>query len=236
MRLQEIFNQLTHGEFSMLSIGGQAQGEINESNYPRVVDHVNLGLTALFKRFNLKKGELKLQMQEDHLLYRLRSEFAVNNLDSTELVRYIIDTVDAPFEDDIIKVESVVGSIFGELPLNDAAAIYSVTTPKALLLRVPEILDTQMLTLTYQANHPKLVVDADFNPHTLEVDLPETHLEALLFYVASRVNNPIGMANEFHAGNSYAAKYEMACQELEGKGLQIDRTEQYDKIRRNGWV
>ena len=53
MKLKEVFDQLTYGELSQLSIGGQAQGEITEENYARVVAHVNLGLSAIYKRFHL---------------------------------------------------------------------------------------------------------------------------------------------------------------------------------------
>jgi len=68
------------------------------------------------------------------------------------------------------------------------------------------------------------------------VQLPDSHLEALLFFVASRVNNPIGMTNEFNAGNSYAAKFEAACQALEEQGLQVDQDSQNTRLHRGGWV
>ena len=207
------------------------------ANWSRVLGHVNLGLTALYKRFNLKTGELLLRMHEDIAVYRLHSAFAVNARRSTEPVRYIIDSPDARFEDDIIKVERVVGSEYGELALNDAADDMSVTTPSALKLKVPDDLALQDLTVSYRANHPKIVVPVGFfDPARVEVELPETHLEPLLYYVASRVHNPIGMTNEFHAGNSYFVKYEAACQELEGKGLQVDQGQTNTRAERGGWV
>ncbi len=66
--------------------------------------------------------------------------------------------------------------------------------------------------------------------------MPYSHLEPLLYYVASRINNPIGMANEFHAGNSYAAKYEKSCQELEMVNLRVDQGSQNTKLRQKGFV
>lgn len=237
MRLQEIFDQLGAGEFSQLSIGGQGAGVIGEGNYSQVIGHINLALVALFSRFNLRQGELLLRMQEDQTVYKLSSAFAVNAQRSQEPVRYIIDTPAAKFQDDIIKVERVVGDEYGELSLNDEHDCMSVTTPTALTLRVPANLDTQDLTLTYRAKHPKITVGVGyFDPARVEVELPDTHLTPLLYYVASRVNNPIGMANEFHAGNSYFAKYEAACQELEAQGLQVDHGRSNSRLSRNGWV
>jgi len=50
------------------------------------------------------------------------------------------------------------------------------------------------------------------------------------------VHNPIGMTNEFHAGNTYYSKYLAACQELENQNLQTDRTGGNTRAQRNGWV
>ena len=247
MKLQEIFDQLSGGEFSQLSIGGGEVGVIDEANYSRVLGHINLALTALFSRFTLKEGRLKLALQEGVTTYKLNSAYAVNAVGSTQPVRYIIDTVDEPFSDDITKVEKVITDGDYELGLNDTSSPISVFTPTALTLRVPEALitgvdwpdelDTENLELVYRASHPKLIVTPGaFNPRLVEVSLPDTHLTALLYYVASRVHNPVGMNNEFHAGNSYYAKYEAACQGLENKGLQVDQGSQNTRAQRNGWV
>jgi hypothetical protein len=231
MKLQEVFDQLSAGEFSQLSIGGAAAGVIDETNYSKVIGHVNLGLTALYRRFNLKTGNLVLRMEEDRYMYQLHSSMAVSKGGT-----YLIDTVLEPFLDDIIKVERVVDEVAVDLPLNDAADSMSVFTPSSLRLSVPIELTLQDLLIVYRADHPKIVVgDSFMSPEDVELELPPTHLEALLYYVASRVNNPIGMNNEFHAGNSYAAKYEMVCKQLEEGGLQVDKGESNSKIYRGGW-
>ena len=68
------------------------------------------------------------------------------------------------------------------------------------------------------------------------MELPDAYLEALLYFVASRINNPIGMTNEFHAGNSYAAKYEQECARLEMLNLEVDQGYQNTRLRAGGWV
>lgn len=237
MQLQEVFDQLSSGEFSQLSIGGQGAGVISETNYGAVLNHINLGLVALYRRFNLKQNQLILQMQEDIKLYQLNSAFALHSRRSHAPVRYILDSDEARFEDDILKVERVLDEDGEPLSLNDDSDPFSVTTPSTLSLRVPDGLDNQDLTVIYRAKHPKLIVEPTyFNPAFIELELPESHLDALLYYVASRVNNPIGMTNEFHAGNSYMAKFEAACAELEGKGLQVDQGQTNDRLHRNGWI
>lgn len=236
MKLQEIFDQLSAGELSQLSIGGEAAGEINESNYARVLNHINLALTALYRRFNLKRRVIELEIQENQTDYLLHSKFAVSSTTSTEPVRYIKDSSADPFLDDIIKVEGVKDQLGCALTLNDAADPLSVLTPRALVLHVPLDLKAESLKVEYRANHQKILITPQFNPSDIEIELPDTHLSALLYNIASRVNNPIGMSNEFHAGNSYAAKYEMECLELEAKGLQVDFGETPNRLKKNGWA
>lgn len=65
MKLIEIFNQLTFGELAQLSMGGMDAGEINDKNYDAVLSHINLGLTALHKRFPLKEGRLVVALQQE---------------------------------------------------------------------------------------------------------------------------------------------------------------------------
>lgn len=251
MKLIEVFNQLTFGELSQIHIGGNTgpEGEINEDNYRAIMVHINLGLAALYKRFNLKENQLVLALQAGQSTYPLYSKFAVNNTKSTELVRYILDTPAAPFVDDIIKIERVLTPDGEEMGINIEKDMYACATPSMMVLRVPPVMidgstglpdylkDVAELTVVYRAKHP--IMDPDvgsFDPTRLEVELPYSHLQALCLFVASRVNNPIGMTNEFHAGNSYAAKYEQECQLLEGEGIQVDQGSGTNRLQDKGFV
>ena len=248
MKLSEIFDQLQYGELSQLHIGGVEQGGISEANYPRILPHVNLGLTALYKRFSLKENALILSLQPNILQYSLHSRFAVNGKRSKEPVRYIIDTTLAPFLDDIIKVARVYTDDGTELDLNNKANAWSLHTPFAHSLAIPAVivekstelpanLITNNLKVVYRANHPKIEIPIGyFNPDRIEVELPDSHLEPLLLFIASRLHNPIGMVNEFNAGNNYAAKYEAACQALEIANLNVDQGSQSDRLRQRGFV
>lgn len=248
MKLSEIFTQLTVGELSQLSIGGSADGKIAESNYPKIIPHVNLALTALHKRFPLKEGIVTLNLQPGRINYPLSIQYAVANRRSREPVRYIMDSTAEPFIEDVLKIERVYTESGYEMSLNDASDPYSCFTPTATTLRVPSAvvlatsslpdeLKTSNLRVVYRANHQNIVMGlAGFDPDRVEVELPQSHLEPLLFYIASRIHNPIGMTNEFHAGNNYAAKYENSCMELELKNLRIDQGSQNTRLEKNGWV
>jgi hypothetical protein len=246
MKLQEIFDQLTAGELSQLSIGGGEAGVIAPSNYSRVVSHINLGLTSLYKRFPLKEERVGLQLVPGITTYNITSKFAVNSRSTREPIKYVLDTPAKPFKDDIHKIERVLTDLEWELPLNDASDMYSVYTPTATRLRIPEKivaqgmdlpdeLKTETLEIVYRANHPKINPE-DLQPDEVEVQLPDSHVEALLYYVASRCHNPAGMANEFQIGSAYSAKYEQACQEIETFNLRVDQGSQNTRLAKGGWA
>jgi hypothetical protein len=248
MKLKEVFDQLTYGELSQLAIGGSEMGAINAANYDRILAHINLGLTALYKRFQLKEGQLIVELQANRLLYPLNSKFAVSSRTSREPVRYIKDSTAAPFKDDLLKIKRAYGTSGFEFKLNDLSDPFSLMTPTSTSLSIPQDivvppieleddLRTTTLKIVYQANHPKLVTDdGDLEPELVDLELPDTHLEPLLLFVAARLHTPAGMTNETNMGNTYYAKYEAACVELEMKNLTVDQGSQNDRLSRNGWV
>ena len=220
MKLADIFSHLSSGELSQLALGQQSYGETLEKNYPALISSINLGLTALHKRFYLKEGQLKFVLAGEGTTYDLE-------------------------RDDILKIEQVFTLEGKELGVNDLTDPYSCFTPSMGSLTVPEVLInkgpnlpeeliTSVLRVVYRANHGVIPLEVD--PNTYEVGLPYSHLEALLYYVASRVHNPIGMINEFHSGNSWAAKYEAECQKLELQNIRIDQTHFSTRLSDNGWV
>ena len=248
MKLAEIFSQLTHGELAQINLGGGEPGQIAPTNYKRVISHVNLGLTALYKRFPLKENRFTLELQSNRTVYPLISKYAVSSTSSRETVRYIKDSLAAPFKDDIHKIEKVVASSGYEFSLNDESDEYSVFTPSATVLRVsldvvdqamdlPDDLKTTLVEVIYRANHPLIVADGSYlEPEDIELELPYSHLEPLLLFIASRVHTPTGMTNETNMGNTYFAKYEASCQQIEATNLRVDQGSQNTRLYRNGWV
>lgn len=237
MKLLEVFDQLAYGELSQVSLLDTTTGLMKVTKYPGLVGHTNLALTALYTRFHLKENRLILPLRTDQTSY---------SLNSVEDIRVEYGAED--FADDILKVEKVLTAAGVELSLNDSTDPYGCTTPSPTVLRLPLLLVnkgpdlpddlvTDTLEVVYRANHPKLpYTSTGFNPATIELELPPSHLDPLLLYIASRVHNPIGMTNEFHAGNSYYAKYEAACARLENLGLEVDQGSQNTRAGRNGWV
>lgn len=246
-KLSQIFEQLTQGELSQVSMGGGEIGAIQEPHYRAIGNHVMLGLTALYKRFDLKRGQLVVELQSTRTTYPLHSKYAVMGVNSKEPVRYIKDTVDDPFRDDLLKILTITGDSGYAFNLNDYTDHFSIVTPTLESIRVPiDVVNpgtelakeyrTANLVIDYQANHPTFVPRVGFyDPQLTMIELPASHTQALLYFVASRVHNPIGMGQEFNAGNNWAQRYELECQRLEGEGGEIDSLAGNTRAERGGW-
>lgn len=223
MKLRIVLDQLTYGELSQLALVDQSTGQIPTSKYPMVVAHINLGLTDLFKRFKLKEGRTWVALQPGQVLYRAKSP-------------------------DVLKIEQVFSDKGVPFPMNDSTNKYSVVTPSLTTMQLhpdvvskaaglPDEYKTDRVEVTFRANHRQLVatIDEEIDPDEVELELPMSHLQALLLFVASRVHNPIGMTGEFNAGNNYAAKYEAEVASLMMGGLQLETQNENTKFERNGW-
>lgn len=213
MTLQEVFDHLSYGELSQLHIGGSEDAGITEENRYRIVTHVNLGLTALHKRFFLRRGEAQVYV-------------------SPGMSSYTVE------QGDLFKIEQVHTADGCELGIGEGNA-NSVTLDSFNTLRVPlEIrMKGEPLTVVYRADHPTIDKRmAARDPERIQINLPPTHLEALLYFVASRLFNPLGGSVESHEGNNYARKYEAECRALENGGMQISEQRGQTKFERNGWV
>jgi hypothetical protein len=230
MLLQYIFDQLTTGELSKLSIGGAENGYISPDNYKKVVNHINLGLQALHSRFSLREGRAVLTLTPGV------KQYVLTGRDPAVLLS---DESGGTFAGDLLKLEEVQHPDGSAYALNEKNNPYGMSTPSITTLRLPDEwkdgLIPNELRLVYRAAHPQIEVTSGMNPEEVEVDLPHSHLWALLMFVASRAHTPVGMTNEFHAGNSYYAKYEAACQDLLVQNLEVDSNHSNTKFHRNGW-
>ena len=216
MNLKDVIDQLSHGELRNAFMADTSEGELGERQKTMLITHVTMGLAALHTRFFLKERTHVLNLVPGTGKYR----------------------IDAP---DLLRIEAVRDLVNDEYLINVLGEPESLHTSDYRTLDVPlalyEKLESPVLEVFYRANHLPLDTMAKYLPlDQTEIDLPYTHLEALIMYVSSRVMNPVGMAETFHEGNNYAAKYEQACQRIELAGFEISQTGGRNKFAAGGWV
>ena len=251
MTLQDIYNQLSYGELRLLFVGGSdidsTDTGMTTEQFIKLLPTIQLGLTALYKQFLLREGQFFIQRQENMQSYVLNRKFAQSNTSSSEQVKYIIDT-DIPFDSELFKVERVYGLLNEqpyEIPLNEINNKSALRTPSNQLLMLPALPDeapwlaeTDVMKVYYRTDHPKIDVNiANAVPLAQEIELPVTHLEALCFYVASRIHNPMGMVpGAMHEGNNYYERYRQEVGLLKQLNLEIDTFAEISKLHDRGFV
>ena len=238
MVLNDIYDALAYGELAHLFIAAgavPAEG-IPQEKRKQLLSSVQLGLTELHKRFVLRESELTINLVTDKQYYLLAARYAQSNTASVEAVKYIDDSV-TQFQDDLLKVERVYAADGTELPLNMLDDPDSVKTPAYNSILIPSDLEGDTIKVVYRANHPLINVHVAYAaPSVVQIDLPHTHLEALLNFIASRVHRKPGSVTEYNEGNIYLNMFNASCALLETHGFSVENRGMNDRLERNGWV
>ena len=245
MKLIELYNHLAFSELSQLNLIDTTTYLVKEEHYDKVLYAIKLGLTALHTRFPLKEEELSIKLISGKYSYLIDKKHSIIS-DPTN--GYILDTESNRYKNTLLKIERVINEIDIEYHLNNESDEYSIHTPNLNTINihkdivdkgseVPEDLKAAELKIVYRANHVDLPIGYNgYDATQVEIDLPQSYVEALLYYVGSRIHNPLGMLNDFNSGNNYALKYERACVELDKNNLRVDQLNQNSRLHRNGWV
>jgi hypothetical protein len=211
VNVNELFRRLSYGELSNLAISGEGSGTIVEAQRPKIVAHANEALLRLYSRFVLRESDLILELADFITSYHFLKRFAQSNDDPKPGdTLYIVDNVDEPFEEDLIKVLTVHNAIGERMPLNDVDNCYSMFTPQPNVLQVPNPVAGQIVGVGYQAKHEQLPYD---DPEACIV-LPVSLEGALTAYIAHKVFlNMQGAENSTKAAE-HLSIYEGICQEV----------------------
>ena len=189
--LDDLLRDLTYGEFAQLNLGNflpeEHENEPDPKSYAQLSSWFNLGLKLIYSEFLLASEEIYVRQYPDDIdTYVLSYDYAVSNTASTQPIKYIIDTAEDPFNDNLLLIESVFEESGDQLFLNDSSEDFSLFTPtyRSLQIPVPNTFDT--IAVQYRAGHPKIDYTPTMAPADIEVAIPHSLHEALLWYVASR--------------------------------------------------
>ena len=240
MKLSDLFTDLTYGELYNLHLGGfvpsDPESEPDPVKYAQLVAAVNLGLGQLYKEFFLRSEEHYIQLYQQLSTYTLHSDYAQTNVASTEPIKYIMDTVDNPFQDNVLRIEEVYDEDGVKLPLNDETEDLSIYTPRYNQIQVPYPEDDMTVSVQFRATHPRIVYTgvATFDPEAVEIDLPNSLIEPMQFYVASKLLRPMGGEKVVEADNLYQL-YKDSIATVKTEGLEIQGETLGSKFEDRGW-
>lgn len=218
MKLSYILENLTYGELKQIGVGGSKEGGIQPDNYIEIINHINIALENLYTKFPIKEKELLMEAQLDVEQYHLHSSHAVS-VDEDE--GFILDSVEYPFTNDIIRINGIYDGDGYKLPLNDPSDPLSVYLPSYDVIQIPTAIAGQRFAIIYRAGATTIIVPSD--PTTLDLDqevyLPKILLEPLLIYVYYRIQK--GQGGEVGLALSIATKdaYNTAILDIERRNL-----------------
>jgi hypothetical protein len=241
MNLLELLQDLTYGELAALEMGkfipGEPESQPDPTSYAQLTSHINLGLKEIYKRFFLLSREIYIELREETSIYMLHSKYAQTNTDSLIPIedRYIMDTDADPFTDDCLKIEEVYDEAGVHLPMNDINEETSIHTPSYRTIQVPYPNDDITYAVQYRACNTKIEYTADMDPSMIDLPVPNSLHEALLYYVASRAYTSLGGDGGIE-GNDYFQRFENSCAKVSELGLEVQTEPVNWRFDENGWV
>lgn len=238
MTLEDVFIGLTTGELAQLDIGGREHDGILPDDYKKVIPHVQLGLRDLHTRLPLREREVTIQQYDNMSFYKLDNEYAITNTrqatDGTP--KYIMDTPTSRFTNDIIRIEQVFDELGREIPLNKSEVENGAFTPAYNVIQFPQAVGTNAVYITYRADHPPIFLGTT-DPSTVEIMIPDYLLQALLFFVASRMFHTVTGQDTLGIAEMYRAKYLEEIALVEKHNTLRDNNPNYNyNIRNRGWA
>ena len=214
MTLEEIFAGLSYGVLENLAISGEGSGGIPFQFEPKVIHHLNQSLIAIYGRFPLHEKEVQIRAYDNKALYPLKRIYA--DSDATIVPqKFITDTVEEPFLEDVLKIMSVYSEDGDLVALNQDDPDCKVYTPTTNTIQLVEPVTGNSYFIIYRALHMKLVV----GDLAQEVELPEVLLPALYSHVGYQVFSGMGGQDNAAKAAEHLSTYETVCIEITDKDL-----------------
>lgn len=234
MTVEELFERLSYGELSNLAISNEGSGQIVADKQPQIVSFANEALRKIFARLSLKESEVLLRI-EDHITdYFLDSKYSIRNTEAPEdQTLYILDSDLEPFQDDVIRILSVIGESGVEYPLNDSRAPCSMFTPISNQLQILNPIEAKLVSVIYQAKHPKLTM----GNIQQEISIPSAVENPLQYYIAYKVYSAMNGQEASVKASEHLLNYENTILEIiNTDSAGISTVNSSSKFEERGWV
>lgn len=234
IKLTELYKSLALSVLNNTSVITDDKRDIEPDKKEYILEFINEGLTRLHSRFPLKTNNVFVEMREGRTEYPLLARYSFMGFDPA-LAQYpfIMDSVSNPFKEDVIKILMVYDSEGQRRGLNDNHNPHGLFTPRPDTLQCIRPRHCEVLTVTYQAKHPTVTVDGE----NQEIDLPDTLLPALKYWVAYSYYTGLNTAESTGKAAEYLQMYESICGEVKDYDLGSSSESSTNTLfERRGWI
>ena len=234
--IEDLFKRLAQGALQNTSLVTEDGTTIEEESKNKVLIGINEALTRLHTKFILKEKELYLEIQEGRTTYPLVQKFAFQSYEETEKFNpFIMDSIDDPFKNDVIKILRVYDNLGNERILNDPRhPSTSVFTPSPEILQLRRTWPRQVLNVVYQAKHKEVGLGEN---QEQEVYIPDSLMGALDSYTAYWIFNNINNQESIVTAANQLTMFSSLCDEaVMTDSVNSSSSYSSDKFFKNGWV
>lgn len=236
MKLKNVIDKLNVGALTSVAITNKGAG-IKSIDFPLVCSHANDFINDFYTRFHLRYKEVIIRGIEGKTQYVIDSEYAESNTTSNQPVKYIIDSFENPFKDDIAVIRKVTTSCSKELPINIQNNKLSVYLLDFNTIQIPVQLavDGIAFSVVYESYAPELELDTGIDLET-SVSLPRFAMPALIAYIEGSIFLNMG-GNNVPKGVALRNKSEEIIRKIDAEGLLPPKDVQITLGERDGgWV
>lgn len=210
--VKELVDGLVDTELANLSM--KIDGELKPNRLKQIIFNMNLGLTDLYTKFNLKQVEIKYISSEHDTMFSPVADTSYE----------ILGVLDVFYND--CRLDTVGEKSYRRTNASNGASIS--------LNFVPD--KGSMITIISKANHRKLT-EEDYHNNTL-CELPVSFISALYYFIASRLYTSIN--NQLDGDLNESARYvQLYAQEINHLTQQAITTDEYRDthwFRQRGFV
>ena len=214
MNIGDLYKDLAFGALSNLAVAGSGDGIIPPEFEPKLISHLNQSLLTIYGRFLLDEKEVVIRAIDNRTIYPLRVIHADQN-STTGVDKFIADSVENPFFEDVIKILNVYDEEGEELVLNDPEDTTSLWSPNPYTLQIPKPVAGNAYYVMYQARHP-ILVEGNL---AQEIMLSPVLYPALEAHVAYRLLTPMSGQENSAKALEYLQTYMQICKQVEEHDL-----------------
>ena len=184
---------------------GELQNVYTEEKLPQLISFINLGLIQIYSKLPIIEKQVTIQEYPQISLYKLSSMYARHNHLSKVKHKYILDTPDNPFTDDVLFITGICDENGFAIPLNDEHHRRSVFISSYDTIQIPNANENEAVFVIYRAK-PRCI-----NPETKnlnqEIELPDYLLEALTAFVGFKAHQAIGGQEGLAASQAFYQRF-----------------------------
>lgn len=198
-----------------LSKYGELSGLAIKEDSSAIVAFINMGIMELYKRFPIEIKETVVDLQEATVFYDLPSDF-MYPLEAYGEISSEYEEIEAP-----------------QIAINDVDDPLSIFFPSHNKVQIPSSKLGEHVSIVYVAKPERVTSD------NLEVELPipDTLVEALLFYIGFRAHTGI-RSDQQSQNNFHWIRFDQSCKKARELGIAypLDSWSTSERIGNRGFV